>query len=73
MVPTKGEGEYGLEDPVDSLRPTPCAVSAGTGEQEPIFRKPMGLVLDRLTTADLGDPWGFDTGLAVDVRFCSIR
>lgn len=21
----------------------------------------------------LGDPWGFDTGLAVDVRFCSIR
>lgn len=48
-----GEGEYGLEDPVDSLRPTACAVSAGTGEQEPIFMKPMGLVLERLTTPAL--------------------
>lgn len=48
-----GEGEYGLEDPVDSLRPTPWAVSAGTGEHEPIFMNPMGLVLERLTTPAL--------------------
>lgn len=48
-----GEGEYGLEEPVDNLRPTPCTASAGTGEEEPVFKKPMGLVFDRLTTADL--------------------
>lgn len=48
-----GEGEYGLEDPVDNRRPTPCAVSAGTGEQEPIFMKPIGLVFERLTTPAL--------------------
>lgn len=48
-----GEGEYGLEDPVDSLRPTAWAGSAGTGEHEPIFMNPMGLVLERLTTPAL--------------------
>lgn len=73
MVPTSGEGEYGLEDPVDSLRPTAWAGSAGTGEHEPIFMNPMGLVLERLTTPALGEPWGLDTGLAVEERFCSMR
>jgi len=24
-------------------------------------------------TPHLGDPWGFDTGLAVEERFCSMR
>lgn len=38
---------------MDSLRPTPWAVSAGTGEHEPIFMNPIGLVLERLTTPAL--------------------
>lgn len=38
---------------MDNLRPTPWAVSAGTGEHEPIFMNPMGLVLERLTTPAL--------------------
>lgn len=48
-----GDGEYGRQDPVESRRPTVCAVSAGAGEQEPGRGKPIGLVLDLRTTADL--------------------
>lgn len=38
---------------MESRRPTVCAVSAGAGEQEPGRGKPIGLVLDLRTTADL--------------------
>lgn len=48
-----GDGEYGRQDPVESRRPTVCAASAGAGEQEPGRGKPIGLVLDLRTTADL--------------------
>lgn len=38
---------------MDSRLPIACMVSAGTGEEEPVLRKPMGLVFDRRTTPDL--------------------
>lgn len=38
---------------MESLRPTACTASAGTGEQDPSRGKPMGLVLDLRTAADL--------------------
>lgn len=71
MVPTNGE--YGREEPVDKRRPVADTMSVELGDPEPTFKKPMGLVLERLTAPDLGDPCGLEVGLAVEERFCSIR
>lgn len=49
----RGDGEYGRELPVERRLPTVGGTSAELGDPEATLGNPIGLVLERLTVADL--------------------